>query len=103
MKTRTIVHLHGMFTDPLCWENWIPYYESKDHKVIAPAWPGRDKFVEERRKAHPDSEFEAFPRSAKRAILEWISSAKKPETRAQRSAETVAKAEQNIRANQWRQ
>jgi uncharacterized protein YdeI (YjbR/CyaY-like superfamily) len=47
--------------------------------------------------------FEAFPRSAKRAILEWISSAKKPETRAGRIEETVTKAEQNIRANQWRQ
>ena len=44
--------------------------------------------------------FEAFPRSAKRAILVWISSAKKPETRAQRIAETVTKAAQNIRANQ---
>ena len=47
--------------------------------------------------------FEAFPRSAKRAILEWISSAKKSETRAKRIEETVTKAEQNIRANQWRQ
>ena len=47
--------------------------------------------------------FEAFPRSVKRAILEWISSAKKPETRAKRIEETVTKAEQNIRANQWRQ
>ena len=33
----------------------------------------------------------------------WIDSAKKPETRAKRIEETVAKAEQNIRANQWRQ
>ncbi len=47
--------------------------------------------------------FEAFPRSVKRAILVWISSAKKPETRAQRIAETVAKAGQNLRANQARQ
>jgi len=47
--------------------------------------------------------FEAFPRSAKRAILEWISSAKKPETRAKRIEETVTLAEKNIRANQWRQ
>jgi len=47
--------------------------------------------------------FEAFPRSVKRAILEWISSAKKSETRAKRIEETVTKAEQNIRANQWRQ
>ncbi|HUG33843.1 MAG TPA: YdeI/OmpD-associated family protein [Anaerolineales bacterium] len=47
--------------------------------------------------------FEAFPRSAKRAILEWISNAKKPETRAARILDTVTKAEKNIRANQWRQ
>lgn len=47
--------------------------------------------------------FEEFPRSVKRAILEWIASAKKPETRAARINDTVAKAEKNIRANQWRQ
>lgn len=47
--------------------------------------------------------FEAFPRSVKGAILQWILSAKKPETRAQRIEETVTKAEKNIRANQWRQ
>jgi uncharacterized protein YdeI (YjbR/CyaY-like superfamily) len=47
--------------------------------------------------------FDAFPRSVKRAILEWISSAKKPETRAMRIEETVTLAAKNIRANQWRQ
>jgi uncharacterized protein YdeI (YjbR/CyaY-like superfamily) len=47
--------------------------------------------------------FDAFPRSVKRAILEWISHAKKPETRARRIEETVSQAEKNIRANQWRQ
>lgn len=47
--------------------------------------------------------FDAFPRSVKRGILEWIASAKKPETRANRIEETVTKAEKNIRANQWRQ
>jgi len=47
--------------------------------------------------------FDAFPRSTKRAILEWISSAKKPETRARRIEETVTLAGRNIRANQWRQ
>ena len=46
----------GMFMTPLCWEKWIPYYESKGYKVLAPAWPRRDKSVEELRKAHPDSE-----------------------------------------------
>jgi uncharacterized protein YdeI (YjbR/CyaY-like superfamily) len=46
--------------------------------------------------------FEAFPRSVKRAILEWISSAKKPETRAKRVEETARLAAENRRANQWR-
>lgn len=46
--------------------------------------------------------FDAFPRSVKRGILEWIVSAKKPETRAQRVAETARLAQDNIRANQWR-
>ena len=56
MKTKTIVLIHGMFMSPLCWENWIPYYESKGYKVIAPAWPGRDRSNDELRKAHPDSQ-----------------------------------------------
>jgi uncharacterized protein YdeI (YjbR/CyaY-like superfamily) len=47
--------------------------------------------------------FDAFPRSAKRGILEWISNAKRPETRAKRIEETVSLAGKNIRANQWRQ
>lgn len=47
--------------------------------------------------------FELFPRSVKRAILEWILNAKKPETRAARISETVGKAAKNMRANQWRQ
>jgi uncharacterized protein YdeI (YjbR/CyaY-like superfamily) len=46
--------------------------------------------------------FEAFPRSAKRAILEWIASAKTPATRARRVEETARLAEENVRANQWR-
>jgi uncharacterized protein YdeI (YjbR/CyaY-like superfamily) len=47
--------------------------------------------------------FDAFPRSVKRGILEWIEQAKKPETRQKRIEETVTKAAGNIRANQWRQ
>jgi uncharacterized protein YdeI (YjbR/CyaY-like superfamily) len=46
--------------------------------------------------------FDAFPRSAKRAILEWIASAKTAATRAKRIAETARLAEENKRANQWR-
>jgi uncharacterized protein YdeI (YjbR/CyaY-like superfamily) len=46
--------------------------------------------------------WDAFPRSAKRGILEWIANAKRPETRARRIDETVRLAAENIRANQWR-
>lgn len=46
--------------------------------------------------------FSAFPRSAKRGILEWIANAKTPTTRARRIDETARLASQNERANQWR-
>ncbi|PZR13603.1 MAG: hypothetical protein DI536_12715 [Archangium gephyra] len=45
--------------------------------------------------------WEAFPPSARREILEWIASAKKTETRARRVSEVVRLARQNVRANQW--
>jgi uncharacterized protein YdeI (YjbR/CyaY-like superfamily) len=45
--------------------------------------------------------FDAFPPSTKKAILQWINSAKTPETRAKRLEETASKAAQNVRANQW--
>lgn len=45
--------------------------------------------------------FEAFPRSVKRSILEWISNAKRPQTRQTRIEETARLAQDNIRANQW--
>lgn len=46
--------------------------------------------------------FDAFPRSVKRSILEWIGNAKTAETRAKRIAETAKLAAINERANQWR-
>lgn len=45
--------------------------------------------------------FEAFPRSAKRAILEWLVQAKRTETRQKRIEETARLANENLRANQW--
>jgi uncharacterized protein YdeI (YjbR/CyaY-like superfamily) len=54
-----------------------------------------------RKHAGSKAKFDAFPRSVKRGILEWIAQARKPETRTKRVAETAALAAQNIRANQW--
>ena len=47
--------------------------------------------------------FEKFPRSSKRGILEWILNAKRPETRQKRIQETVDLAEKNIKANHYLQ
>jgi uncharacterized protein YdeI (YjbR/CyaY-like superfamily) len=54
-------------------------------------------------KTHPGAlgYFEAFPRSSKRAILEWIGNAKTETTRAKRVLETATLAAGNVRANQW--
>lgn len=46
--------------------------------------------------------FDAFPRSSKRIILEWIAGARTPETRAKRVEETARLAAENRRANHWR-
>jgi uncharacterized protein YdeI (YjbR/CyaY-like superfamily) len=46
--------------------------------------------------------WEAFPRSVKRGILEWILHAKRAETREKRVEETARLAGENKRANQWK-
>lgn len=46
--------------------------------------------------------FAAFPKSARRAILEWITQAKTVQTRDKRAEETARLAAEGKRANQWR-
>ena len=55
--------------------------------------------------ANPDARrhWDAFPRSARRAILEWIVNARTGATRQARIERTVSDAARNFRANQWRQ
>ena len=52
---------------------------------------------------HPPAatQWEAFPPSARRGILEWIVDARRPDTRARRIADTAEKAARGERANQW--
>jgi uncharacterized protein YdeI (YjbR/CyaY-like superfamily) len=45
--------------------------------------------------------WKTFSRSIQRGILEWISNAKKEETRNKRIVETISLAEKNIKANQY--
>ncbi len=47
--------------------------------------------------------FEAFPPSSRRSILEWIGQTRNPETRRRRIEETADLAARNIRAHHWRQ
>jgi pimeloyl-ACP methyl ester carboxylesterase len=42
----TIVLIHGVWMTPRCWEYWVPYYESKGFRVLAPPWPGFEIEVE---------------------------------------------------------
>lgn len=48
--TPTIVLIHGLWMTPLSWEKWIERYEGKGYRVIAPAWPGLDRDIEELRR-----------------------------------------------------
>lgn len=53
-------------------------------------------------KAYPHGRrnFDAFPPSARRGILQWIDGAKRPQTRAKRIEETARLANDNLRAHQ---
>jgi pimeloyl-ACP methyl ester carboxylesterase len=42
----TIVLVHGFWVTPRSWETWIPYYEAKGYKVVAPSYPGFEVEVE---------------------------------------------------------
>lgn len=44
---KTVVFIHGLYMTPLCWEDWIKRFESKGFRTLAPAYPGRDKSVQE--------------------------------------------------------
>ena len=52
---------------------------------------------------HPGARenFDAFPPSARRAILDWIVHGKRDATRTARLEESARLAAQNVRANQW--
>jgi uncharacterized protein YdeI (YjbR/CyaY-like superfamily) len=57
---------------------------------------GFDRFPGSREK------WDAFPKSARRAILQWIVHARRPETRARRIAEAAEAASRGERANEWK-
>jgi len=54
MRSKTIVFIHGMYMNSLCWEQWAPYFQAKGYKCHVPDWPYRDQPIEKLRKNHPD-------------------------------------------------
>lgn len=66
-------------------------------KMVVP--PELEKLLKKNKEALKN--FQAFPPSVRKAILLWISSAKRDETRKKRVEETVTLAVKNIRANQY--
>jgi uncharacterized protein YdeI (YjbR/CyaY-like superfamily) len=49
------------------------------------------------------AQWDGFPPSARRAILEWLNAARRPVTRQARPRRIVGDAAQGRRARQWRQ
>lgn len=44
---RTVVFLHGAWMTPTCWEPFRNHFEEQGYRTLAPAWPGKDRSVEE--------------------------------------------------------
>lgn len=38
ITSKTIVFIHGLFMNPISWNNWIKFYEAKGYKCYAPAY-----------------------------------------------------------------
>ncbi|HUA45342.1 MAG TPA: alpha/beta fold hydrolase [Solirubrobacteraceae bacterium] len=48
--TNKIVLIHGLWMTPLSWEHWIERYRTRGYEVLAPAWPGMERDIEELRR-----------------------------------------------------
>jgi pimeloyl-ACP methyl ester carboxylesterase len=48
--TRTVVFIHGGWVTPACWEPFASYFEAHGFRALAPAWPGKDRPIEDIRR-----------------------------------------------------
>ncbi|HZY42081.1 MAG TPA: alpha/beta hydrolase [Anaerolineae bacterium] len=54
MTNKIIVFVHGAWVTPLCWNNFKGYFESRGYECVAPAWPYKDRSIDElRRNPYP--------------------------------------------------
>lgn len=47
---KTIVFIHGAWVTPSCWDRFIGYFGGRGYACQAPAWPGKDRSVDEIRR-----------------------------------------------------
>jgi len=47
----TLLFIHGAWVTPLCWERFLPYFESTGFRTLAPPWPGKEAPIEDQRRA----------------------------------------------------
>ncbi len=45
--SRTVVFVHGGWVTARCWDPFVSYFASHGFQCLAPAWPGKDRSVEE--------------------------------------------------------
>ncbi len=46
----TVVFVHGGWITARCWDPFVSYFDSQGFRCLAPAWPGKDRSVEEIRR-----------------------------------------------------
>jgi pimeloyl-ACP methyl ester carboxylesterase len=47
--TATVVFIHGAWVTPASWEPFRGFFEARGYRCVAPAWPGKDRGVDELR------------------------------------------------------
>ena len=45
--SKTVVFIHGGWVTPACWDPFVSYFAARGYRCLAPAWPGKDRAVEE--------------------------------------------------------
>lgn len=45
--SQTALFVHGGWVTPACWDPFVSFFEGNGYTCLAPAWPGKDRSVEE--------------------------------------------------------
>jgi pimeloyl-ACP methyl ester carboxylesterase len=48
--SQTVVFIHGGWVTPACWDPFVSLFEARGYRCLAPAWPGKDRSVEDIRR-----------------------------------------------------